>query len=170
MLRSSPILILDSEGRDLGLVGGALSIITLRTTAADPQTYLFDAQSLSTTALNDIFGLLSSPKIQKIVFDGRADFSAFYHEYGIELYNVIDMQLVDIKSRQARGEKSDEQLKRLCGAFAPREVWKNRDLYGQVHKLSSLEKCLREHQCVGSEDGGDLRPKGTRTSFLPSHG
>jgi len=166
VLRSSPVLILDCEGRDLGVVGGALSIIILRTTTADPQTYLIDVKSLSTTALNDIFDLLSSPKIQKIVFDGRGDFSACYHEYGIELYNVIDMQLVDIKSRKACGEKTDEQLKRLCGAFAPREVWKNRDLYEQVHKLSSLEKCLREHQCMRSEGEGDLRPKGTGTPWF----
>lgn len=170
VLRSSPVLIFDCEGRDLGVVGGALSIIILRTTTANPQTYLIDVKSLSTTAFNDVFDLLSSPKTQKIVFDGRSDFSACYHEYGIELYNVIDMQLVDIKSRQARGEKSDEQLKRLCGAFAPREVWKNRDLYEEVHKLSSLGKCLREHQCTRSEDGSDLRPKGTGTSlFLPGH-
>jgi hypothetical protein len=169
-LRSSPTLILDCEGRDLGTVGGALSIIILRTTTADPQTYLIDVKSLSTTTLNGVFDLLSSPKIQKIVFDGRADFSAFYHEYGIELYNVIDVQLVDIKSRRARGEKSNEHLKRLCGAFAPREVWKNRDLYEQVHKLSSLGQCLREHQCMRSEDGSDSRPKGTGASlFLPGH-
>ena len=161
VLRSSPTLILDCEGQDLGVVGGALSIITLRTTTTHPQTYLIDAKSLSTTTLNDVFDLLSSTKIQKVVFDGRADFSAFYHEYGIELLNVLDMQLVDIKSREARGEKSDEQLKRLCGAFAPREVWKNRNLYEQVHKLSSLGKCIREHQCMRSEEGGDLRPKGT---------
>jgi len=158
-LRSSPILILDCEGRDLGVVGGALSIVILRTTTADPQTYLIDIKSLSTTVLNDIFDLLFSPKIQKIVFDGRADFSAMYHEYGIELYNVIDMQLVDIKSRQARGEKPDGQLKRLCWTFGPREIWRNRGLYQQVHKLSSLEGCLREHQCVQSNDGGPLRPK-----------
>jgi exonuclease 3'-5' domain-containing protein 1 len=175
VLRSSPALILDCEGRDLGVVGGALSIIILRTTTANPQTFLIDVASLSlspsTTALNDVFDLLSSPKSPKIVFDGRNDFSACYHEYGVELYNVIDMQLVDIKSRQARGEKTDEQLKRLCGAFAPREIWKNRDLYEQVHKLSGLGYCLREHQCMRSEGGGDLRPKGTGTYlFLPGHG
>lgn len=171
VLRSSPILILDCEGQDLGVVGGALSIITLRTTTANPQTYLIDVKSLSTTALNEVFDLLSSTKIQKIVFDGRADFSAFYHEYGVELFNVLDMQLVDIKSREARGEKSEEQLKRLCGAFAPREVWKNRKLYEQVHKLSSLEKCLREHQCTRSKDGSDLRPKGMGTSLpFPGRG
>ena len=163
VLRSSPTLILDCEGQDLGVVGGTLSIVTLRTTTANPQTYLIDAKSLSTTALNDVFSLLCSTKIQKVVFDGRADFSAFYHEYGIELFNVLDMQLVDIKSREARGETLDEQLKRLCGAFAPREVWKNRDLYAQVHKLSSLGKCLREHQCMRSKDGGESRPKGTET-------
>ncbi len=171
VLQSSPILILDCEGQDLGVVGGSLSIITLRTTTSNPQTYLIDVKSLSTVTLNEVFDLLSSVKVQKIVFDGRADFSAFYHEYGVELYNVLDMQLVDIKSREARGENSEEQLKRLCGAFAPREVWKNRDLYEQVHKLSSLEKCLREHQCMRSEDGSDLRPKGMETSlFLPGHG
>jgi exonuclease 3'-5' domain-containing protein 1 len=161
-LRSSQILILDCEGRALGTVGGALSIIILRTTTADPQTYLIDVKSLSTTTLNGVFDLLFSPKIQKIVFDGRKDFSALYHEFGIELYNVVDMQLVDIKSRDARGEKLEDQLKRLCGALAPREVWRKRGMYEQVHKLSSLGDCLREHQCVKSEDGGDLRPKGAK--------
>ena len=165
-LRSSPTLILDCEGRDLGVVGGALSIVILRTTTTDAQTYLIDIKSLSATARNDIFDLLSSPKVRKIVFDGRADFSALYHEYGIELHNVVDMQLVDIKSRHALGEKPDEQLKRLCGAFAPREIWRNKELYKQVHKLSSLERCLREHQCLQSNHGSALRPKGMRILFL----
>lgn len=165
-LRSSPILILDCEGRDLGVVGGALSIVILRTTTGDPQTYLIDMKSLSIIALNDVYDLLSSPKIQKIVFDGRMDFSALYHESDIELHNVVDMQLVDIKSRKPRGEKLDEQLKRLCGTFAPRELWRNRGLYEQVHKLSSLERCLREHQCIQSNYRGALRPKGTGTLFF----
>lgn len=170
-LRSSPILILDCEGRDLGTVGGALSIIILRTTTADPQTYLIDVKSLSTTALDNVFDLLFSPKIQKVVFDGRMDFSALYHEYGVELYNVVDTQLIDMKSRQTRGEKLDEQLKRLCGAFAPRELWKNKKLFEQVHRLSNLEGCLREHQCMQSKDRGALRPKGTEILFLflPGH-
>lgn len=77
-LQSSPILILDCEGRDLEVVRGAPSIIVLRTTIADPQTHLIDVKSLSTTALGDLFDLLFSPKIQKVVFDGREDFSASY--------------------------------------------------------------------------------------------
>jgi len=165
-LRSSPILILDCEGRDLGDIGGALSIIILRTTTADPRTYLIDVKSLSTTTLNSVFDLLFSPKVQKIVFDGRSDFSALYHEYGVELYNVIDMQLVDIKSREARGERLEEQLKRLCGPFAPREVWKNRGFYDQVHNLAGLERCLTEHQCVKAKGGSNLRPKVDHQSWM----
>ena len=39
---TTPILTGECEGQDLGVVGGALSIVTLDTTTANPQTYLVD--------------------------------------------------------------------------------------------------------------------------------
>src|SRR5258706_8920154 len=99
-----PALVLDCEGHNLGTSGGRLSIILLRGVTADSQTYIIDVTQLTPPSLRPILDLLLSPSIQKIVFDGRMDFSALYHELGVELQNVVDLQLVDIMSRFARGE------------------------------------------------------------------
>ena len=57
-----------------------------------------------------MFDILSSNSVTKVVFDGRMDFSALYHEQNVEVQNVLDLQLVDIDSRVIRGEDMSLQL------------------------------------------------------------
>lgn len=151
-LESLPTIILDCEGRDLGEKGGALSIIilsTTSTTASPARTFLIDVLRLSPTELQPIYDLLSSPHITKVVFDGRMDYSALYHECGVELHNVLDMQLADIVSRGLRGEQEAERLERLWKYLGKWEVEKKKYMYEKVVKINGMKDCLREHVIFG---------------------
>jgi len=154
-IRASSALILDCEGVNLGERGGSLSLINLKTTHPSlSRTYLIDVVRLSSAALQPIFDLLRSSSVLKVVFDGRMDFSALYHDYGVELQGVLDLQLVDVASRRVRGggEDQDKQLHRLGGYLHRGEINGNKSLYVDVHKLSGLAECVREHGATGSEE------------------
>ena len=148
-LQASSTLILDCEGINLGERGGSLSLITLRTTSpSSAQTYLIDVVRLSPSALHPIFTLLRSSSVLKIVFDGRMDFSALYHGHGVELQGVLDLQLVDVASRR---ESPEEHLQRLGKYLNRGEINANKRMYVDVHKLSGLAECVREHSAADSQ-------------------
>ncbi|KAG6915174.1 hypothetical protein DXG01_012857 [Tephrocybe rancida] len=111
-LQQSTILAFDSEGLKLGQVGGKLSFIVLRSIQPvfTPGSFLFDAIKLSEEDIRPIFDILESSSVQKVVFDGRMDSSCLYHDHGVHLQNIVDLQLADIKSRAMRGEGFKEQL------------------------------------------------------------
>ena len=112
-LGACPVLVLDCEGHNLGVYGGRLSVIVLRTATPDARTYLIDVPNLSPADLQPVLDLLCSPTIRKVVFDGRMDFSALHHHaLRAELHNVLDLQLVDVMSRFARGETGETQQRR----------------------------------------------------------
>ena len=158
-LETCPAVILDCEGHNLGTSGGRLSIILLRGVNADSQTYIIDVHRLPPTSLQPILDLLRSPNIRKIVFDGRMDFSALYHELGVELQNVIDLQLVDIMSRFARGEGWKTQWKRLRSSLKTDELRTRPQLYAQVHRLNGLDGCIAEHDVVPKKAGKPFKSK-----------
>ncbi|KAJ7778879.1 hypothetical protein B0H14DRAFT_2963064, partial [Mycena olivaceomarginata] len=118
-LQDCPILFLDCEGKDMASPGSQ-------------RIYLFDVLAIATEGLKPIFDILVSNQIQKVVFDGRMDQSALYHEYGVTMQNALDLQLADIKSCPRRGEKrgSKEQLDRLLHA--------HQELYQKVQRLVGL--------------------------------
>ncbi|EIM86579.1 uncharacterized protein STEHIDRAFT_156887 [Stereum hirsutum FP-91666 SS1] len=160
VLESSPTIILDCEGRDLGEKGGALSIIilsTTSTTASTALTFLIDVLRLSPTQLQSIYDLLSSPHITKVVFDGRMDYSALYHECGVEVHNVLDMQLADIASRGLRGEQEAKRLERLWKYLGKWEVEKKKDMYEKVVKINGMKDCLSEHEIFGMTKDESVR-------------
>ncbi|KAJ4481040.1 ribonuclease H-like domain-containing protein [Lentinula aciculospora] len=154
-LETSRSLVIDCEGLELGVVGGSLSLVSIRSNApqADQkdQNFLFDFISLTQCSvhLQPLFNLLTNPKILKILYDGRHDFNALYHQYNVKLSNVIDVQLADIRSRFARGETSDEHSKRLLRCFSYKQVYRPRyqQKYEDVHVLQGLGSCLEEHAC-----------------------
>ncbi|KAF8915164.1 ribonuclease H-like domain-containing protein, partial [Mucidula mucida] len=148
-LRTNSTLIVKCEGRNLGETGGALSIMTLRTTTSTAlRTYIFDTIYLSSTQLRPIFDLLQSNDIRKVFFDGRKDYSALYHEHHVTLQNVLDMQIADVVSR---GEDRDDQARRLYGFLHPPDVRgqpflnANAPMYANVQMLNGLRKCVEEH-------------------------
>ncbi|KAL0955084.1 hypothetical protein HGRIS_004001 [Hohenbuehelia grisea] len=128
-LKDSTQVLFDCEGHDLGM----------------RNPHLHDVLSLDDTALRPIFDILESSAVTKVVFDGRMDYSALYHEFHVEMKNVLDMQLADVKSRTVRGEGEQQQLQRLCPYLHKREVYGQRASYLHVHCLNGLAKCAREH-------------------------
>ena len=144
-LQGCNTLILDCEGLRLGERGGSLSLVTLRTTAPSPvRTYVIDVVSLPRTALDPVFDILRSSNVCKVLFDGRMDYSALYHGHGVELTNLLDVQLVDVASRQTR-EEPEAQFRRLQKYLPYVNFYSNREAYQQVHKLSGLNECVEEH-------------------------
>jgi len=152
-LSQASCVFLDCEGRDLGSQDGALSIVSLGSLHTDI-IYLIDVISLSPNLNQLVFNLLENKNLRKVVWDGRMDFSEllFGHSTAIDA-NVLDLQLVDIASRSARGETEHKRRQRLCGGFPWREVRKLQ-LEG-MHALSSLDRALREHGVtnVAQKDG-----------------
>ncbi|KAK7047626.1 hypothetical protein VNI00_006394 [Paramarasmius palmivorus] len=144
-LRASDILILDCEGDNLGKQGGTLSIITLHIPSSN-QTYLIDVLRLSSADLRPVYHLLESPSVTKIVFDGRMDYSALYHEKAVDMQNVLDMQIADVRSRIVRGEDQEDQFSRLKGFLHWPEIIGQPDSYRKVQRLNGLKACAKEHE------------------------
>ncbi|KLO14445.1 hypothetical protein SCHPADRAFT_939514 [Schizopora paradoxa] len=142
-LNQTSCVFLDCEGRDLGTRNGALSIISLGSLHSET-IYLVDVVSLSPDLLQPVFDLLGNENLRKVVWDGRMDFSELFfgHATAIDA-NVLDLQLVDITSRAARGENEYKRNHRLCSGFPWREVRKLQ--LEDLHALCSLDRALREH-------------------------
>jgi exonuclease 3'-5' domain-containing protein 1 len=153
ILKDASVVAFDCEGQDLGQEGGKLSLISLRVIQPlfSTTNFLFDAVKLTTMMLRPVFDLLESTDIQKIVFDGRMDYSCLFHDYGVSLANVLDIQLADIKSRATRGEGENAQMARLHKAVRPGELSANRQLYKMIHKLCGLMQCGEEHNIIARE-------------------
>ncbi|KAG6884243.1 hypothetical protein C0993_012835, partial [Termitomyces sp. T159_Od127] len=147
VLNTSSIVALDCEGRDLGEVGGKLSLISLRTIrpAHCAQAFLIDTVRLKGERLRPIYDILESTHVRKVVYDGRKDFSCLFHDRHVEIRNVVDLQLADIKSREIRGENDADRVMRL-GQVVPRwELLRKPHLYNNIHKLSGMAKSAEEH-------------------------
>lgn len=146
VLQGCSTLILDCEGLQLGERGGSLSLVTLRTTAPSPvRTYIIDIVSLPRTSLEPVFDILRSSTVCKVLFDGRMDYSALYHGHAVEMKNLLDVQLIDVASRQTRGEGQAAQFRRLQKYLPYISFNANIEAYQQVQKLSGLGECAKEH-------------------------
>lgn len=155
-LQSCTTLVLDCEGNNLGVDGGALSLICIRTVTienATPKTYLFDAVRVK--SLTPLYSILSSNTVQKIVYDGRMDFCALWYGYRVTLPNTIDLQLVDILSRKMKGETEEMQMKSLMRFFPPAALKdpRKRQKYLNLHILLGLGGCLTENKVGAGEKG-----------------
>lgn len=163
-LSSSRTLYFDCEGVHLGTVGGTLSTITIRSAPSsnnspqsdrivNAQTFIFDmislAQQQQPFSLKPLFALLTSPKILKVVWDGRMDSSALHHYFKVDLRNVLDLQLADVRSRALQEPTIQEHVKRFGGGVDPRTLSdENSAIYTYLHvdRLSSLFRAVEEHQ------------------------
>ncbi|KAJ4485352.1 hypothetical protein J3R30DRAFT_1345120 [Lentinula aciculospora] len=106
-LSGCKLLALDCEGDNLGRPGGTLSIICIRELLPSSSSSSSSSSDSSTTLLIDVLAftrdsespkrffsaIVESGSVQKIVFDGRMDFCAFFYEYGVRMQNAIDIQL-----------------------------------------------------------------------------
>ena len=74
------------------------------------------------------------------------DFSTLHHHaLRAELPNVLDLQLVDVMSRFARGETWETQRRRLRSFLKTDELHTRPLLHTQVHRLSNLDGCIAKH-------------------------
>jgi exonuclease 3'-5' domain-containing protein 1 len=164
VVQSASVIVLDCEGENLGREGGSLSLIGLRALAPQSsEIYLIDIISLTNDTLQPLFNIIESPSSTKIVFDGRMDYSEFYHGHNITMSGVLDLQLADVISRRRR-ESDQKRLERLSSYLPRSEVFRNCHCYAAVERLSSLEACLREHNVIkkkqkGKESGENIYPK-----------
>lgn len=87
----SPVY-LDCEGRDLGRISGKLGLVQL---SIEDKIYLVDVIAFpeNIATLKDI---LENPVLEKVVWDGRMDYSELWHGHGISVNPVLDLQLVRI--------------------------------------------------------------------------
>lgn len=151
VLSVSPTIFVDCEGVNLGVHGGTLSILSLGVIPRDsPQRlniYLIDVSCLSRVLLSPIFDLLASPKVTKVLWDGRMDYSALYHGFGVRMRNVIDLQVVDILSRESR-DTPEQHLQRFSGYIRASLLRgsKSRQRYAGLHRLNSLLCAVKEHR------------------------
>ena len=146
VLSRAPHVFLDCEGRDLGCVGGALSIISLGTPQGS--IYLVDVLAfqqppLTFDDLNPILSILKGTDVMKIIWDGRNDYLELQETLGVNIEYVLDLQLVDIRSREIRGLKP-ERLRRLA-----RRHMKVSDIraieHQGLHALSGMNQAIKEH-------------------------
>jgi exonuclease 3'-5' domain-containing protein 1 len=143
VLSQSQYLVLDCEGRELGMQGGALSLLQIGTARAQA-VFLVDALSVprDAPAMRALAALLGHADLPKLVWDGRMDAIALRETYGIVLRGVLDMQLAEILSRaEPRGEQDSERLRRLRSTVGQRSIAANS--YKEMHTLAGLDTCLR---------------------------
>ncbi|KZV84855.1 hypothetical protein EXIGLDRAFT_575876, partial [Exidia glandulosa HHB12029] len=136
---------IDCEGDNLGCEGGRLSLISIGTPDAG-YIFLFDVLALSTDELRPIIDILADTNILKVVWDGRMDSIEFLREFGISLGRVLDLQIVDLVSRQWRvGESAESRMER---PLDPLHRVRHLDTFG-IHGLGGLKGALQEHGIYG---------------------
>lgn len=92
-------------------------------------------------------GILASKGQRKIMFDCRADSDALFHQFGVKLSGVQDMQVMDQAIRIYHGESLPQRCDYLCPTFIPRLSNMN-----AVAKRSgrTISKLPSPHKCSSS--------------------
>ncbi|KAI0759278.1 hypothetical protein BD413DRAFT_488104 [Trametes elegans] len=139
-LSTLPAILLDCEARDLGMPGGALSLLSLSDIAAShvflidvlafpspsPSPADSDTPSVPHPALLPLLALLTTPTPLKVVWDGRADALELLLTYALPfpascssspprplvLTPVLDLQLIEVTAR-ARDIRPNARARRL---------------------------------------------------------
>jgi exonuclease 3'-5' domain-containing protein 1 len=140
--RTSPYLVLDCEGQNLGTEGGTLALLSIGT-ASGRDVFLFEAVALAraTPPMDELMALLGASDVTKIMWDCRMDAVAL-RQCGVSLAGVLDMQLAEVVSRAAAlGEDEYRRLRRL--RFVDEEApGKAATRYVGVHAVTGMDKCL----------------------------
>jgi 3'-5' exonuclease len=124
-LSSCGDLVFDCEGDDLSRTG-ALTVATFGSlTSSSSPIYVVDVQVLGPNTVfskhNTSFRtLLEDEQIPKIMFDCRSDSDALFHQYGVRLSGVQDMQILDQAARIMDGAAPPHRCPYLKSANIPR--------------------------------------------------
>jgi len=97
----------DAEGVQLGR-NGALTIATFSGVGTE-DTYVVDVQALGGARvfaehLPSFRAVLENPTVAKITFDCRNDSDALFHQFGVTLRGVLELQVLDQAVRIQKGE------------------------------------------------------------------
>lgn len=162
-LSRDPNLILDCEGRELGMPGGALSIIAIGNATAS-RIFLFDVLALSyksEPSLAPLFALLRSPDVTKVVWDGRSDFLEIADTYGVPMGGVVDLQLAEVAQR-ARTIKPSQKKKTWRHGHTTdyfkriqTELDADPSALDGIFRLYGLDHCAMLYHIVGKTGGKD---------------
>ena len=122
-LAGAELVAFDTEGVDLSREG-PLTIITLKRVQMDAPTraapaFVIDVQDIGgVRALGPgsrLRRLLESSMVTKLTFDCRTDSDALWHQFGVSLTNVLDLQVLEQGVRIHRGAPAP----RRNGTFLP---------------------------------------------------
>lgn len=126
--------------------------------------YLFDIYLLPRPVLQPVFQLFTSSSVRKVFFDGRMDFSALFHDLGVDVVNAVDLQLAEIRSRQELEFERLGQIKKYIKD--PEHVKKNKGDYREVRKLRGMSEVLRILGLVDKSEGPPKNPQCEPTPYL----
>ncbi|KAI0049360.1 hypothetical protein FA95DRAFT_1538429 [Auriscalpium vulgare] len=140
---------LDCEGREIGTADGALSLLSLGSPPVDSQSvFVIDVPAIRAfpPAMQAIAFLLRNPLIVKVVWDGRMDAIELSDVFGVGLGPVLDLQIVEVLSRETRfGETDRDRVQRLArGQFGYRALKEEPELFNGMHVVLGMQRCL-EH-------------------------
>ncbi|KAI0640481.1 ribonuclease H-like domain-containing protein [Trametes meyenii] len=169
-LSSQSIIILDCEARNLGMPGGALSLLSLSDVTAS-QVFLIDVLTFPATlsasgptppdVLRPLLALLSKPSITKLVWDGRGDVLELRLTYGVALEGVLDLQLVEVTARRRAARNRGDTgpgPDLVKGFFSPlqTEMAQNPAEYEGIYKLRGLNHVVGLFR-LGGKQGAVLK-------------
>jgi len=92
LIMSSEIISIDCEGDNLSRKG-KLSVVQICTD--NNEIFVLDYITLNDGLIKFLKLIMSNPKILKLGFDFRNDADILLHQFGIEIENLLDVQLVD---------------------------------------------------------------------------
>ncbi|TFK84655.1 hypothetical protein K466DRAFT_526996 [Polyporus arcularius HHB13444] len=156
-LSASSTLIVDCEGRDIGMPDGALSIIAIGDATAS-KIFLFDVLALTDPAdplLAPLRSLLRRPDITKLMWDGRADFTEIAEAYGVRMEGVLDLQLVEVAQRWRRKRKGCRRQQHTADYFKSLkdELTEDPAALDGIHRLYGLEHCAGMYGLIKKGEG-----------------
>mmetsp|Transcript_106397 Transcript_106397/g.185040 ORF Transcript_106397/g.185040 Transcript_106397/m.185040 type:complete len:330 (-) Transcript_106397:40-1029(-) len=144
------VFAVDCEGADLPR-RGQLSLLQISTHG---ECFVIDVLQLGHKAVSHAFkALLENPGVTKLMFDCRHESDALFHQLGIQLCNVLDLQLKEVMGRD---ETTEEHAKSL--ACLGKNVNQEPDLYEHIYHLKNLNQCLSS---FGLMDRAALKRKRT---------
>jgi len=123
------IISLDLEGVYLSKRG----VISLLQIFDGKAVYVFDVLLLKDKLFVEggyLRNVLSSTSVTKIMFDCRKDCEALYHQYGVKLDNVIDVQMAEILYRYKIIRDAPKYFIGLASAVEQHNILKGSETFG----------------------------------------
>merc|ERR1711920_1211564 len=149
----------DLEGISLGR-DGEICLIQISGKSAPTRVYIFDITTLKQAAFNEghLGDLLKSKVVTKLVFDGRNDNDALYHQYNVCMERAYDIQVLwALKKIPNRSPACNQFVKGFLGCLEDSAQLSTTE-YRCIKKVQELGKQLFLPERGGSYDVWKQRP------------